>query len=309
VGPNAQRAHNAFLANRLIGLPTETVYGLAAPFDNKFLVERIFELKERPFFDPLILHVSDVEMAKSLASAWFPSAELLAKAFWPGPLTLVLPKASHVLDVITSGLPTVGLRCPSHPIAQEIIMGLGKALAAPSANKFKKTSPTEACHVSSEFAPENVEVIDGGPCRVGIESTIVKIESGRAFLLRPGLITAAEINKVLAPLAMVLETVKTTTIEAPGQIEHHYMPPIPLVFAKAGHSLESAVAASGVKCQKPLALDLSKSPELAARELYGKMRKLCEEGADLLVHLDSGSAEEAWAAVVDRLWRASTYKV
>jgi L-threonylcarbamoyladenylate synthase len=157
----------------VVGIPTETVYGLGAVISKSDAIKKIFTTKERPFFDPLIVHVSGVEQAKELSLDWSAAADILAQEFWPGPLTLVLPK-KNVSDLITSGLQTVGVRCPDHKIALEIIEKVGEPIAAPSANRFGKTSPTCKKHVLEEFN-DAVFVVDGGDCSVGIESTIISV--------------------------------------------------------------------------------------------------------------------------------------
>jgi L-threonylcarbamoyladenylate synthase len=191
---------------KLVVIPTETVYGLSAPINDEEKIKKIFALKERPFFDPLIVHVENIEEARAITSYFPLSAQTLAKKFWPGPLTLVLPKASHVSEFITSGLPTVGVRIPKNQVTLDYIKALGSPIAAPSANKFGKTSPTCKEHVEREFDPTTIFILDDGPSSVGIESTIVKIEAlengaEQVTVLRPGIISLEEVKNSLSHLS------------------------------------------------------------------------------------------------------------
>ena len=175
----------------VIGIPTETVYGLAADIYNKKGIENIFKTKERPFFDPLIVHISEISQLPKLTKEWTKSHEKLANFFWPGPLTFIVKKSENISDMITSGLDTVGIRMPDHPKTLELLNELGSPIAAPSANKFKMISPTSAEHVQAEF-PE-IQVIDGGDCKVGIESTILKCsQENNGYLVCPHTATAVK---------------------------------------------------------------------------------------------------------------------
>src|SRR5258705_9156100 len=175
-------------AGEVVAFPTETVYGLGANALDAAAVAKIYELKGRPASSPLIVHVASIEMARTLVSQWPPAAEELACRYWPGPLTLVLPKVPAIPDIVTAGLPTVGVRVPNHPLALALIREAGVPLAAPSANRFTGLSSTTAEHVRETFG-DAVPVLDGGPCQVGIESTVVSIASGKITLLRPGMIS------------------------------------------------------------------------------------------------------------------------
>src|SRR5580698_8810367 len=191
-----RRAAELLRAGRLVAFPTETVYGLGANALDEAAVRRIFEAKGRPFSSPLIVHVASIEMARALASEWPPQAELLAKRFWPGPLTIVVPRASHVPGVVTAGLPSVGLRIPAHPMARALIEGAQIPVAAPSANRFTELSPTTAENVPEGLADM---VLDGGPCTVGIESTVVSLAGPTPKILRPGMITQVQIEHIIGP--------------------------------------------------------------------------------------------------------------
>lgn len=294
--------------DQVIGFPTETVYGLAGRIDRPLAIEKIFMLKQRPFFDPLIVHVESIEQAKSLVQAWPPAAQALADSFWPGPLTLVLEKNASVSDMITSGLRTVGIRFPRHKLARQIIHEVGVPLAAPSANLFGHTSPTLAEHVLAEFPGVTLPVVDGGPCDVGIESTVLALrslaEGGWTFsILRPGLVSAAEVTECFkAQNLMVPEVEPQSRRESPGQMKHHYMPTKPLVISfKSGLSDSQICAAflaelpklpdevEGVRIRKPtsanlqiIRLALPLDCRLAARALYAELRRSADLPGDLL---------------------------
>jgi L-threonylcarbamoyladenylate synthase len=172
-------------AGELVAFPTETVYGLGANALDAAAVQKIYELKGRPASSPLIVHVASIQMAREIAAEWPPLAESLARRWWPGPLTLVLPKQPVIPDIVTAGLPTVGVRMPNHPVALELILQAGVPIAAPSANRFTGLSPTTSDHVRQAFG-DSVAILDGGPAQVGIESTVVAIEDGMLKLLRSG---------------------------------------------------------------------------------------------------------------------------
>lgn len=321
----------------VVGMPTETVYGLAARIDEPRGIEGIFRIKERPFFDPLIVHVASIEQAKTLTTDWSKVANALALKFWPGPLTLVLPKSEIVSDLITSGLQSVGIRMPRHSQALELIRAEGMPLAAPSANKFGKTSPTKAAHVRAEFG-DLVPVIDGGACEVGLESTVLLVKSSGAgcelSILRPGAIGQTEISETLNMAALPYQWVTTVSKkESPGHMKHHYMPEIPLIFVRAGSALqhEGSVlpelvakiqtelqnlpeTVEGVRLRKPQGLlqeierfVLSDEPAIAARELYAKLRTSSAQKPDVIIFFEKELHRGAkWEALLDRLTKASS---
>lgn len=216
-----QKAAEVLRAGGLVAFPTETVYGLGADASNDKAVCRIFEAKKRPTFDPLIVHVASVEQARSLWRGVPGAAEALARRFWPGPLTLVLPKAASVSDLVTAGLPTVAVRMPGHDAALALIRALGRPIAAPSANVFGHTSPTSAAHVQEDLGEAVDLILDGGPCVVGVESTVLKIERGVGVLLRPGGVSIEELSSVLP---VEEPKVPPAKVESPGQLESHYAP-------------------------------------------------------------------------------------
>lgn len=299
------KALQAFREGRLVGMPTETVYGLAAPIDQPKLVEKIFHLKKRPFFDPLIVHVAHKSQAQALVKEWSSVADALAKQFWPGPLTLVLPKTDQISDKITSGLPTVGLRCPQHPVARELLEKCHAPLAAPSANVFTKTSPTCAADVRAAFDPADVFVLEGGVCDVGIESTIVEVLPHAVCILRPGQITRSQIAAVTEPLGAPLQDLKKQ-VQAPGQMREHYRPDKPLYSVIASSQEEAKIK---LHSQKSLTwIFLPDDAVLAARELYAQFRKASQSQAEICVLMVNPKwlNDETWEAVINRIRKASS---
>jgi L-threonylcarbamoyladenylate synthase len=213
----------------LIAFPTETVYGLGGHALDERAVARIFEAKGRPRFDPLIVHVVNVEAALRLFASFPTLAQRLAERFWPGPLTLVLPKRKFVPDLVTAGADTVAIRVPDHPVAQALLRAAGVPVAAPSANPFGRISPTTAQHVAEQLGDRIDLILDGGPCRVGIESTVVQITDAGPRLLRPGGLTTEALEAVVGPMA--LGGTPSTAQRSPGTLAQHYAPVTPLVLA------------------------------------------------------------------------------
>jgi L-threonylcarbamoyladenylate synthase len=281
-------------AGELVAFPTETVYGLGANGLDAAAVAKIYELKGRPPASPLIVHAASVEMARALVTEWPPEAEQLAQKYWPGPLTLVLPKAPSIPDIVTAGLWTVGVRVPAHPVALELINHAGVPVAAPSANRFAGLSPTTAEHVREAFG-EAVPVLDGGPCQVGIESTVVSLIGGKITLLRPGMIALPDIERAAAPSA---------AHPSPGMHARHYSPRTPLILSCKPDSRGAYLwmirpAASARSIQMP------NDPAAYAARLYGALHELDRE------HWPSITVEPPpdtweWAAVLDRLRRAAS---
>lgn len=210
----------------VVAIPTETVYGLAANALDVNAVSRIFAIKNRPFFDPLIVHVASIDQAEACCSQFPKTAVRLARAFWPGSLTMILPKAAHIPELVSSGLPTVAVRMPDHPIALELIRRCGVPLAAPSANPFGALSPTCAEHVKKHLGDKVDAIIDGGPCRVGVESTIISLIGTRPAVLRPGGIPIEKIEELTGPIPSG-ESAREKP-DAPGQLPSHYAPRTPL---------------------------------------------------------------------------------
>lgn len=306
----------AALANdQLVAMPTETVYGLAARIDRPLAIEKVFKTKGRPSFDPLIVHVANLDQARALASSWPVTAEILAKNFWPGPLTLVVPKHQSVSDLISSGLNTVGLRVPNHPVALRLLTECQAPLAAPSANRFGRTSPTTADHVKSEF-PDAIQagdvlVLDGGPCDVGVESTVVRCEPETVTVLRPGGITKSAIEAALRSAnceASVLVAAENKKAASPGHTEHHYMPARPLtVFWGTAEDIRQHQSQLASSFQ---VISLSKDSRIAARELYSALRSAdLVEGKTALILYRETQQDELWHTIDDRLKRAATHRL
>ena len=218
----------------LVAIPTETVYGLAAHALDPVAVAGIFEAKNRPHFDPLIVHAAERDQIDELVTEIPAVALRLMEAFWPGPLTLVLPKRDCVPDLVTAGLPSVAVRIPDHPVAQQLLRHVGLPLAAPSANLFGRVSPTTAEHVSEQLADRIDLILDGGPCRVGLESTIVHVPAeGRPTLLRPGGVPQEALEAITGPLAVLRKTDDLAPQLAPGMLTSHYAPRTPVEIVES----------------------------------------------------------------------------
>lgn len=294
----------------LVAFPTETVYGLGADAANPDAVRRIFAAKGRPADHPLIVHLADAGRLAAWALAVPEAARRLATAFWPGPLTLVLRRAPHVSDIVTGGQDTVGLRVPSHPVAQRLLRAFGGGVAAPSANRFGRISPTTAAHVRAELGDRVDLVLEGGQSEVGIESTIVDLSGPQPRLLRPGMILPAQLEAVLGvPLATDLGGAPRVS----GMLSSHYAPVKPLRLVP-GASLEAAVAQAGGRCavlaRRPQSrpalvwLEASGDPVRFAHDLYAQLRMLDASEAEAILVEDVPHAV-AWGPVRDRLQRAA----
>ena len=298
---------------KLVAFPTETVYGLGADAFNTEAIARIFAAKQRPRFDPLIVHISRIEdldaVAKPCDLAW-----RLADAFWPGPLTLVLSKRGHVPDIVTAGLPTVAVRMPDNSIAIRLIELSGRAVAAPSANQFGRTSPTSASHVQESMGHVVDMIIDVGPCRIGLESSILSIiDPGRLRLLRPGGVPIEDIQRIIGPVAEPEPS--AAVITAPGMLPRHYAPRTPIRLLTDAHSasvqtdrrIGLLALTRPVKAQGYTAVEaLSESGDLteAAANLYAALHRLDAAGLDLI--LCEPMPEWGFgAAIMDRLRRAT----
>jgi L-threonylcarbamoyladenylate synthase len=288
-----ERAAELIRAGKLVAFPTETVYGLGANALDAAAVERIFAAKRRPRTSPLIVHVDSIEMARTLATEWPAAAETLARRYWPGPLTLVLPKQPQIPDVVTAGLPTVGLRMPAHQLALELIRAAGVPIAAPSANRFTELSPTAAGHVPGDLADA---VLDGGPARVGIESTVLSL-AGAPTLLRPGVIPLPDLEALIGPV-QVAGTVEGAH-PSPGMHERHYRPSTPLYLIDTGAPLP---AGRGVLLR--IGMEMPADPLDYAAALYGTLHRLDAESYDWIA-IERPPDTPAWAGVLDRLRRAA----
>jgi L-threonylcarbamoyladenylate synthase len=324
-------AAQALQRGELIGLPTETVYGLAADACNAQAVAKIFNIKGRPSDHPLIVHVTDIESAKRFASDIPDFAKRLIDAFWPGPLTLILPRIKDIAIAAAGGQNSVGIRCPSHPIARQILLAaqnLGVwGLAAPSANKFGRVSPTTAAHVREEFG-DALLIVDGGACDVGIESVIVDCTRGQPVLLRPGVLTLEQLSlacreKVLLQGEQLLPT--TNAPKASGTLAAHYAPAAKLFLMDkqgidqklaqrkdfsllaiwstaplAAQSQEPSDKKSGINWQQ-MPID----PNQCAHELFAQLRAFDALGVEQ-IWVETPPSESVWEGVLDRLRRAET---
>ena len=296
-------AVTALRAGGLVAMPTETVYGLGADARNPAALRKVYALKDRPADHPLILHLADAAALPQWVVEVPPAAQALAARFWPGPLTLVLRRAPGVLDELTGGQDSVAIRVPSHPVAQALLRAFGGGIAAPSANRYGRVSPTRAAHVREEF-PEGIAVIlEGGDCEVGLESTIVSLLGPVPQLLRPGVIGRAEIEAVLGvPVAGVAAA---SAPRVPGSTAQHYAPRTPLELVPAG-GLPAATARAASEGLRVATLGCPPGCDAATygRALYADLRRLDARGVDRLL-VEEAPATPEWEAVRDRLARAA----
>jgi L-threonylcarbamoyladenylate synthase len=303
----------ALRRGEVVGMPTETVYGLAGDAGNPAALARIYALKGRPAEHPVIVHLGAPEWLERWAQGVPPEVRRLAQRFWPGPLTLILKRRPEVLDAVTGGQDTVGLRMPAHPLALELLNSFGAGLAAPSANRFGHVSPTSAEHVRSEFGDLLPIVLEGGPCEVGIESTIVDLSGAQPRILRPGGIGAAELAAALGrPIA---SGASSASPRVSGALKSHYAPraPAELLERPALVARAQELLAAG---KRPLLLAiaalpaglageaLAPEPRAYARGLYASLRRLDRQQPDRIL-IERPPATEAWAALLDRLTRAT----
>ncbi len=299
-----KQAGDLLRAGRLVAFPTETVYGLGANALDRDAVLRIYAAKGRPSTSPLIVHVSDVAMARKLAAEWPEAASKLAAAFWPGPLTIVVKKTAAVPDEVTAGLNTVGLRVPAHPVALAILLEAGIPIAAPSANRFTELSPTRAEHVRQSLGDRVDLIIDGGPCTVGIESTVISVVGDVPVLLRPGMISQAQLEAVIGPIAS-LETLEPSAAHpAPGLHAKHYSPKTPLKIG-IPEIKNCAYLWHTEQRQTDHSLRLPLNPASYAEHLYESLHQLDSSGVPV-IFVEPLPANIAWAAIQDRLHRAAS---
>lgn len=300
-----ERAVAALRAGELVAFPTETVYGLGADARNEAAVGRVFAAKGRPAEHPLIVHLAGAAELPLWADPVPPEALALAARFWPGPLTLILPRAAGVPDAVTGGQPTVGLRVPGHPLAEELLRRFGGGLAAPSANRFGRISPTRAEHVADELGERVRFVLDGGPCRVGLESSIVDLSGDAPRLLRPGGVARAALE---AALGRPLGGADAGAPRAPGTLASHYAPRTPtfLVATAAAGDVGTAVISRRAAPAGHAGAwrRLPDDPEGYGRALYGALRDLDAAGAQRIL-VERVPEAPAWEAVADRLRRAA----
>jgi L-threonylcarbamoyladenylate synthase len=314
IGTNIEIAKQLLEKGELVAIPTETVYGLAGNALNEMAVLKIFKVKDRPQFDPLIVHVASLEKAKELVVEFPENAERLAAQFWPGPLTLLLKKKSHIPDLVTSGLDTVGVRCPNHELTRTLLQQLAFPLAAPSANPFGYISPTRPEHVNEQLGDKIKYVLDGGECVVGIESTIVGFEDDLPVVYRLGGLSVEQIESVVGKVRVQLNT--SSNPQAPGQLKSHYAPKKKMMLGDLAELIHDygteRVGVLTFQKQIPqVALNnqLTLSPagniEEAAQRLFASLRALDKKDVDIIL------AEEVpdlglGKAINDRLRRAAT---
>ena len=295
---SVERAAALIRAGKLVAFPTETVYGLGANAFDPAAVERVFTAKGRPHTSPLIVHVDSIEMARGLAACWPPAAETLARRYWPGPLTLVVPKRPEIPDIVTAGLPTVGLRMPAHPLALELIRAAGVPLAGPSANRFTELSPTTAGHVPESLADY---VLDGGPARVGIESTVLSLVAA-PMLLRPGVIPLPEIEALIGPVELAAAPGPEGTPGAhasPGMHPRHYRPATRLYLLGV-----SECPPKGHGALLRIGQEMPATPLEYAALLYDTLHRLDAQRLDWIA-VERPPETPLWAGVLDRLRRAA----
>ncbi|HYW32994.1 MAG TPA: L-threonylcarbamoyladenylate synthase [Gemmatimonas sp.] len=325
------RAASLLRSGGLVAFPTETVYGLGANALDAGAVARIYAAKGRPAWNPVIVHVASIDAARALVTEWPDDAQRLAEAFWPGPLTLVLPRSPNVPDIVTAGLGNVALRIPAHPMALELLRECGVPVAAPSANRFTAVSPTTAAHVIESLGDRVDMVLDGGPSDVGIESTVIDVLSTPAIVLRPGMVSRDHLQEVLGREVQYRSSAAADGLvsqPAPGQAARHYAPnsdvwlfqpdeisevlsaasqrqlsgtnaAVTLVRAFSTSLRDDAFASGAVEVHRMPAV-----PELYARELYAALRSADTDGIGLLL-IELPPAHDAWTAVHDRLTRAA----
>lgn len=310
---------------KLVAFPTETVYGLGADASNAAAVERIFAVKERPKHHPLIVHLADISMLSAWARDIKAEAHTLALAFWPGPLTMIFKKQPHVLDEVTGGQDTIGIRIPRHPIAKALLMAFGGGIAAPSANKFTHISPTTAAAVFDELHDEVDCILDGGPCDVGLESTILDMSNDEPRILRPGMITAADITQILKQ--SVVKTAETKALpRAPGSHHLHYAPQTQthlldtvsmiawlstvksdasFVVIAHSHALKTVLSATSNNAIHFIAM--AEDAKTYAHDLYDTLRNQDHMGYQAIM-IEAVPDEPAWFAIADRISKASAKK-
>ena len=316
-----QRAAELLRSGDLVAFPTETVYGLGANALDANAVAKIFAAKERPSYNPLIVHVLDEDAARELVTIWPQRAQLLARHFWPGALTIVLPKRESISDIVTAGLNSVALRAPSHAVARRLLEAAQIPLAAPSANKFTQTSPTRASHVANSLGDE-IFILDGGACQVGIESTVLDLCGDVPLLLRPGTITQREIENVLGASIDIEysnddKSDDETPRRAPGQVRRHYAPRAQLrVFwgeAELGNRIRKAqqrkhrvglLLLRTETDQMQRIVRMPNEPHAYAAAFYNALHEMDAQNCDVIL-VENVPQSAAWNGVRDRLLRAS----
>jgi L-threonylcarbamoyladenylate synthase len=308
------RAAELLRAGRLVAFPTETVYGLGANALDATAVARIFEAKGRPSYNPIIVHVADVSGVDGVARQWSERADALAKAFWPGPMTLVLPRRAVVPDIVTAGLDSVGVRVPAHPVARALLEAASIPVAAPSANRSTELSPTTGQHVEKSLGHAVDLILDAGPTQVGIESTVIDLTSDVATVLRPGTISIPEIERIIGHVATASHVEGTAARPSPGMMDRHYAPRARLVVADvadvalvvekermAGRRVGALVLSAELSGRS--VVQMPSEPLAYAARLYTTLHSLDDSGCHVGVVETVPDAPE-WRGVQDRIERA-----
>lgn len=315
-----RRVAELLRAGEVVALPTETVYGLAANALDAQAVSRIYEIKGRAAHNPIIVHVASVEMARRCVTTWPALADKLARAFWPGPLTLVLPKAKDIPGIVTAGGPTVGVRWPSHPFIQAVIRECGFPLAAPSANLSNRVSPTNANHVRQQLGAKLRLIVDGGQSQVGIESTVLDLVAAPPRVLRPGMIHEQALLAVTAELSLGFGH-SEEVLKSPGLLPKHYAPKAKLLVLdwRDDHDLNVQLSTFNFQLSRTHIIAHTHIPsgegfgrvsviphdaEAFARAIYAELHRCDEAGAELIV-VESVPETSEWRAIADRLNRAA----
>lgn len=304
-------------AGLLVAFPTETVYGLGANAFDADAVQRIFTAKGRPSTNPLIVHMADPDGRTTLAHNWSETAQILADRFWPGPLTLVVERSPMVPDIVTAGGPTVGLRVPRHSVALELLRSSNLPLAAPSANRSEEVSPTTAQHVADSLGPfvDDLLILDGGPCEVGLESTVVDVTTSPPRILRPGMVTTTQIRAVIGNITVRDVTPHENSLaRSPGLMVRHYAPRNPVAVVSSSHLLMKLCSSDGLIHHSTPALwqirrtrRMPTNAESYAAQLYDALREMDNAEVERIVVEEPPHGPE-WAAIHDRLRRASAPK-
>jgi L-threonylcarbamoyladenylate synthase len=316
-----RRASELLRGGEVVALPTETVYGLAANAFDKAAVEKIFRIKGRPAHNPVIVHVASLEMAKRCVAAYPALAEGLARAFWPGPLTIVLPRADAIPEIVTAGGQTVGVRWPSHPLIQAVIRECDFPLAAPSANLSNQVSPTNAAHVRKQLDGKIAAIVDGGQSSVGIESSVVDLTVSPPKILRPGMIHQESLAAAGFPVANAGAMDETGPLKSPGQLKKHYAPKAKLLILKWNDDadLKFKIQKSNLKTEDCHVIAHARIPspepfarvcviphdaEAFARAIYGELHSCDDAGAQAIV-VEALPDSPEWTGISDRLRRAA----
>jgi L-threonylcarbamoyladenylate synthase len=316
IGTDVDRAARLLRNGKLVAFATETVYGLGANALNVAAVARLFAVKNRPHFDPLIVHIADRAWLPRLVTEWPETAERLSQAFWPGPLTLVLPKSDLVPDLVTSGLPSVAVRMPNHPLAYELLNKADVPVAGPSANLFGELSPTRAEHVAERLGGQIDYILDGGPCSIGLESTVLLLQGRRTTLLRPGGVSLEAIEEVIGPVLLPAcsSAHPAEAAPSPGMLPQHYAPRTPLTIVEDLSCVDSPERAGLLTLTATPAASrfaavevLSPSGDLtvAAANFFAALRRLDAAGVDRIIATRFPN-HGLGRALNDRLMRAAT---